>query len=133
MRELQLGNQGLLGAELQVVPQRHDGTGVGERRLRRDRGLGWFRSCLLALAVVASVRPVPALAQSSPPSEAFTAELDALHDASYVDKEQIVDRLAASGYPSARAVLAAMLDDRLYVRQSDRRVVIVAAADDAIP
>jgi urea transport system permease protein len=69
-------------------------------------------------------------AQAQAPGDLFLAGLGELREASYAEKEQIADRLGATGHPTARPVLAALLEDRLYVRESDERVVIVAAADD---
>src|SRR5207247_1787365 len=58
--------------------------------------------------------------------------LDELGEASFVEKEAIVDRLSARGDPSIRPVLSALLEDRLFVRQSDRHVFIVKSADDSL-
>ncbi len=44
-------------------------------------------------------------------------------------KTNIVERLSQSGHPSVRAVLTALLEDRLYFRNSDQKVFIVKAAD----
>ena len=46
----------------------------------------------------------------------FLATLGELRDASFDDKDKIVERLAQSGHPSVRAVLTAFLEDRLYFR-----------------
>ena len=40
-----------------------------------------------------------------------------------------VERLSQTGHPSVRAVLTALLEDRLYFRNSDQKVFIVKAAD----
>jgi hypothetical protein len=64
----------------------------------------------LLLAVVVFARP----AHAQPPDAAFLAALGELRDASYADKEAIADRLVATGYPTAGAVLTAWLDDRLF-------------------
>ena len=68
-----------------------------------------------------------ASAQSN--DESFLASVAELRTASYADKEAIAERLIASAHPSARAVLTALLEDRLYVRVQDQRTVIVKAAD----
>jgi urea transport system permease protein len=72
----------------------------------------------------------PALAE--PQDEGFQATVVELREASFPDKERIVERLAEGGHPSARPVLAAWLDDRLYVRQSDQRIVIVKSTDESL-
>jgi urea transport system permease protein len=62
----------------------------------------------------------------------FLATLAELRDATFADKGAIVERLGASGHASARPVLAALLDDRLYVREPDQHVFIVKSADDSL-
>jgi urea transport system permease protein len=64
--------------------------------------------------------------------DAFVAALRGLREASYADKEQIIQQIGESGHRGARAVLTAFLDDRLYVRDSDQQVVIVKSTDDAL-
>jgi urea transport system permease protein len=87
----------------------------------------WPYVLLLALLVWTC----PALyAQSA--DETLLATLGALREASYADKAELVQRLGASGHPSARSILAAFLDDRLYVRQQDQRIFIVRSGDDAL-
>jgi urea transport system permease protein len=71
-----------------------------------------------------------AAAQS--PDDAFLATLSELREASYADKAAIVERLSNSGHSSARAVLTAFLEDRLYVRGPDQKVFIVKSADDSL-
>jgi urea transport system permease protein len=56
-----------------------------------------------------------------------------LREASFPDKEAIVTTLSDSGHGSARPVLAALLEDRLYVRGSDQKIVIAKSADDSLP
>ena len=80
-------------------------------------------------ALLAAV--VPAWAQ--PADTPFTAALGELPDAGFADKEAIITRLVETGHPSTGAVLTAMLEDRLYVRTSDRRVFITTSADDTQP
>jgi urea transport system permease protein len=71
---------------------------------------------------------VPARAQS-PNDAGFLATLGELREASYADKATIADRLSQSGHPSVRAVLTAMLEDRLYFRNSDQKIFIAKSAD----
>ena len=73
----------------------------------------------------------PAAAQSA--DAPFVAALGELPDAGFADKEALVARLVETGHSSAGAVLTAMLEDRLYVRNSDRRVFISTSADDTQP
>jgi len=79
------------------------------------------------LLLLASRSVGPAYAQS--PSDAtFLASLGELRDASYDDKDKIIDKLAQSAHPNVRAVLTALLEDRLYSRNDDQKVFLVKAA-----
>ena len=78
---------------------------------------------LLTLWVVAPVRA------QSPKDASFVSMLGELREATYSDKASIVERLSQSGHPSVRAVLTALLEDRLYFRNDDRRVFIVKTAE----
>ena len=91
--------------------------------MRGFRG-GWQLRWLLP-AVLAFTSPV--LAQS--PDAEFQQAVAALPDASFADKESLAERLIAGGHPGARRVLTALLEDRLFVRSEDKRVVIVKATD----
>jgi urea transport system permease protein len=59
--------------------------------------------------------------------------LGELREASFLEKEQIVERLSQGGDRRAPQILHAFLEDRLYWRSSDQRVFIAATADDAVP
>jgi urea transport system permease protein len=72
-----------------------------------------------------------ALAQS--PDERFLAALADLREASFPDKESIVERLTVTNHPRVRQTLTAFLEDRLYVRVSDQRIFIAKSADDTLP
>jgi urea transport system permease protein len=109
MRQLQHDNKGVFGTELQV---RHF-----------PRGGQWLVLLLFALG---AVRPV--LAQSS--NDLFLAALGELREGTYADKEQIVERLSASGHASTRQVLTAFLEDRLYVRSLDQKIFIAQPNED---
>jgi urea transport system permease protein len=61
--------------------------------------------------------------------EALVASLAELRAASFADKETVAERLIASGHSSTRAILTALLEDRLYVRTRDQKVFIVKTAD----
>src|SRR5271156_358129 len=71
---------------------------------------------------------VPLIAQS-PQDASFLSTLGELREASYSDKASIAERLGQTGHPSVRAVLTALLQDRLYFRTSDQKVFIVKSAD----
>ncbi len=83
----------------------------------------WLFMLLLALWAV-----VPAHAQS-PEDASFLATLGELRDASYADKATIAERLSQSGHPSVRAVLTALLEERLYYRNSDQKIFIAKSAE----
>ena len=48
-----------------------------------------------------------------------------LREATYADKANIVERLSQTGHPSVRAVLTAFLDDRLYFRNDNQKLLAV--------
>jgi urea transport system permease protein len=65
----------------------------------------------------------------SPNDSNFLSTLGELRQASYDDKASIIERLAQTNHPSVRAVLGALLEDRLYFRNSDQKVFVVKTAD----
>ena len=74
---------------------------------------------------------IPARAQAPQDANAnFLATLAALQKADYSEKAAIVDRLTDSGHPSLPAVLTALLESRLYLRNSDQKVFIARSADE---
>ena len=78
-------------------------------------------SCLAGLAVFAQ-----------PSDESFLAALSELKEASFADKEAIAERLIGSGHASARPVLTALLEDRLFSRNQDQRIVIAKSVDQGL-
>jgi urea transport system permease protein len=74
----------------------------------------------------------PALAQS-PGDAAFLASLGELREAAFTDKEAIVERLSKTSHSSVGAVLTAFMEDRLYFRNDDKKVVIVKSTEGAPP
>jgi len=84
----------------------------------------WLFMLLLALSGVGLVH-----AQSSKDT-IFLSLLGELREATYSDKENIVERLSQGGHPSVRPVLTAFLEDRLYFRNNDQKVFIVKSADE---
>src|SRR5437870_1860510 len=83
----------------------------------------WLFLLLLALWDI-----VPVHAQS-PNDASFTSTLGELREATYSDKASIVERLSRSGHPSIRAVLTALLEDRLYFRNNDQKVFLAKSAE----
>jgi urea transport system permease protein len=82
---------------------------------------GW----LLALLALWGV---PVLGQSTDDSD-FLATIGELREADYPDKEAIVERLTQSAHSSTRVVLTAFLEDRLYFRNDDQKVVVVKSVE----
>ena len=80
-----------------------------------------FAALLLAVSTAAAQTP----------DEAFGALLTELEAASFLDKERLAEQLASTGHASALPVLTALIEDRLYVRNDDRRVVIADASDES--
>jgi urea transport system permease protein len=56
--------------------------------------------------------------------------LGELREADYATKASIVERLSQGGHPSVRAVLTAFMEDRLYFRNDDQKVLIAKMADE---
>jgi urea transport system permease protein len=52
-----------------------------------------------------------------------------LKEATYSDKAAIIERLGQSGHASVRAVLTALMEDRLYYRNTDQKIFVVKAPD----
>ncbi len=72
---------------------------------------------------------LPASAQTA--DDTFGAALAELREASFADKETIADRLIATGHMSARPVLTALLDDRLFAT-ADQRIVIAKSTEETL-
>ncbi len=91
-------------------------------------GVQW----MIVVLLLASRSAGPAYAQS-PSDAAFVATLGELRDASFADKDAIVQKLAQSGHPNVRAVLTALQEDRLYFQNDDQKVFLIKTpvADDA--
>jgi urea transport system permease protein len=83
-------------------------------------------SLVLAVSAVSG----SAFAQAPSSDAQFTATLGELREADYADKETIIDRLVATGHRNTLAVLTAMLEDRLYHRNSDQAMVITRTPED---
>ena len=72
-------------------------------------------------------RYVRVSAQSA--ADAFASSIGELREAGYADKEAIAERMIAAGHPNTRQVLTALLEDRLFVRNADQKVVIVKTTE----
>jgi urea transport system permease protein len=73
---------------------------------------------------------MPAAAQSD---DDFLHVLGELREASFPDKESIIDRLSAANHPRVNQALTAFLEDRLYYRLSDQKVFIARSGDETLP
>jgi urea transport system permease protein len=98
----------------------------GCRRYKRA-GHDARRAAWLLVVILAAT---PAAAQSD---DDFLHALAELRDASFPEKEQIVERLRQAGHPNTRPVLNAFLESRLYWRVADQKIFIVTSADDSLP
>ena len=90
------------------------------------RCLPWSGQRLFLLLALWSIFPVQG---QSPKDAGFLSTLGELREATYSDKANIVERLSQSGHPNVRAVLTALLEDRLYFRNSDQKIFIVKSAE----
>jgi urea transport system permease protein len=88
-------------------------------------GVQW----LFVLLLLAGRSVVPVYAQS-PGDATFLATLGELRNAAFDDKDKIIDRIAASGHPSVRAVLTAFLEDRLYYRNQDQKIFLAKPGEE---
>jgi urea transport system permease protein len=86
-------------------------------------GWQWLLMLLLSLSGA-----IPADAQARDDAS-FLATLGGLREATFSDKAGIVEKLSHAGHPSVRAVLTALLEDRLYFRNNDRKIFIVKSAE----
>src|ERR1700749_4257136 len=59
----------------------------------------------------------------------FLSTLGELREADYSSKAGIIQQLSQTGHASVRPVLTALLEERLYFRNNDRKIFIVKAAD----
>jgi urea transport system permease protein len=81
------------------------------------------------VALLLTLGGVVAVHAQSANDVSFLSTLSELREATYADKESIVERLNKGGHPSVRAALTALLEDRLYFRNNDQKVFIVKAAE----
>ena len=88
----------------------------------------WLGCLLLAWCLVAP--PVSAAAQTD--DDGFRTLVAEFADANLREKEAVAERLLATGHPSVREVLAALLEDRLFERERDGRVFVVESNDERL-
>ncbi len=83
------------------------------------------------MPLLALLGMIPVLAQTPAASanSAFLSTLGEMREADYSGKAAIAERLSKSGHPSVRAVLTALLEDRLYFRNDNQQIIIVKSAD----
>jgi urea transport system permease protein len=112
MRELQQADPGVLRTKLPVG---------------RATAVGW-QSFWLLLAVC--VLGLPVSAQTD--DDRLRAVVAEFSDANFRDKEAIAGRMIDTGHASARAVLTALLDGRLFVRNQDQQTFIVESTDETL-
>jgi urea transport system permease protein len=115
MRKLQHGYQEVLRTKLQM------------KQFFFRGGRQWWFALLLAIQSFGV-----AYAQS-PVENTFLASVGALCNASFDEKGKIVEHIAQSGHPSTQPALAAFLDDRVYCRNQDQKVFLVAPGPEDAP
>ena len=98
-----------------------------ELQVRKPAGGQRLRWLLLALLLITPIAHAPLAAQT--PDDRLAAAVAELREASFLDKEAIAERMIAVGHPRARDVLTALLEDRLFVRNADRKVFIVKTTE----
>jgi urea transport system permease protein len=91
--------------------------------MKSHRWSGRLLFLLLALVGVAALRA------KSASDATFLSTLGELREADYPAKASIVERLGRGGHPSVREVLTALMEDRLYFRNSDQKFFIVKSAE----
>jgi urea transport system permease protein len=91
--------------------------------------MGGQRLRWLLLAVVLASPVFDGALGAQTPDETFLASLGELHEATFADKETIADRMIGTGHPRVRAALTALLEDRLYSRNTDNRTFIVKTTE----
>ena len=101
-----------------------------ELRIGEETPGGRWIGCLLLAWSLLLACPVPAAAQTD--DDGFRALVAEFADANFREKEAVAGRLLATGHPSVRGVLTALLDDRLFEREGDGGVFVVESNDDRL-
>lgn len=86
---------------------------------------------LLAFVLLASCGSVGPLYGQSSSDANFLATLGELPNATFEDKDKIVERLTQSGHHNVQPVLSAFLEDRLYFRNQDQKVFLVKPGEES--
>jgi len=87
----------------------------------------WLLGLLLALQSTGFV-------YAQLPSDAgFAGRIGALCNATFEEKNKIVESIVQSGHPSAQPTLTALLEDRLYCRSQDQKVFLIKPAPEDSP
>ena len=81
------------------------------------------------MLLLALLGVLPAAHAQTAGDETFRSTLGELREASYADKAAIAERLSRSGHSSVRAVLTALMEDRLYFRNDNQKIVISKSAE----
>jgi len=89
----------------------------------------WVALALLFLAVCSLQTPL----RAQSPDEAYAAHLASLREASFLEKESIAEAMIRAGHRGTQEVLTALLEDRLYFRTDDQRVLIVKSVEGNLP
>src|SRR5260221_7535309 len=76
-----------------------------------------------------ALRSVVPLGAQSPTDASFLSTLGELREAAFYEKAAIVERLSQGRHPSVRAVLTALMEDRLYFRNNDQKIFIVKQSE----
>ena len=74
----------------------------------------------------------PAWSAAQTDEGTFAALVNQFADANFREKEALAERMIASGHAHARDVVTALLEDRLFQRESDAAVFIVASNDESL-
>ena len=88
------------------------------------------RWLFMLLLVLWGVRSAHA---QSPSDATFLSTLGELREASFPDKEAIIDRLSQTGHPSVRVVLTAFMEDRLFFRNDNQSLIVAKSIDGSPP
>jgi urea transport system permease protein len=83
---------------------------------------------LIALLIAVAFAPLPAQAQTTPATDDFAAQVNALGPGSFADRTKAMDVLVATGDERVPPVLEALSDGDLYIRKADQKVVIATKA-----
>ena len=73
---------------------------------------------------------LPASAQAQTDDDGFRAVVVEFGEANFREKESIAERLIDTGHASTRAVLTALLEDRVFFREQDQQPFIVESTDE---